>query len=59
MRFGWKKQKELGMNLVKRSLEKITNKNIYHILQIIFVSSIIPILMLAFYNYPCADDFSI
>ena len=46
------------METLKKSLDKITNKRIFHIMLLIFGISIIPIIMLAFYNYPCADDFS-
>lgn len=43
---------------MNKFLDKITNKKIYMIMHACFWLSVLPILMLAFYNYPCADDFS-
>lgn len=42
----------------KLALRLVNKKNIFYILLLFFVISIIPILALAGYNYPCADDFS-
>lgn len=44
--------------MLESFFNKITNKNIYRSLFVIFLISLFPIIMLAFYNYPCADDFS-
>ena len=38
--------------------EKINLKQIHIVMQIIFWLSLVPILWLALYNYPCADDFT-
>ena len=43
---------------MKKILEYMTVKRIYITMLVVFVASVIPILALAFYNYPCADDFS-
>ncbi len=43
---------------MKKISEKITEKHMYMAIQIIFWLSLIPILWLALYNYPCADDFT-
>ena len=44
--------------MIKKIVSNITNKKIYIAMQIVFWLSVLPILILAFYNYPCADDFS-
>ena len=49
------KRMEFGMKII---LNQITEKRIYMVMLIVFLLSVVPILMLAFYNYPCADDFS-
>lgn len=38
--------------------EKITLKQIHIVMQIVFWLSLVPVLWLALYNYPCADDFT-
>ena len=43
---------------MKKLVEKITEKQISIIILIAFLSSLLPILILALYNYPGADDFS-
>ena len=42
----------------EKILEKITDKKIYIVMLIGFLISLIPIIVLATYNFPCGDDFS-
>ncbi|MBR3606506.1 MAG: hypothetical protein IKL51_02890 [Lachnospiraceae bacterium] len=39
-------------------MKRITKKGIWIVLLLFFITSLIPILGLSFYNFPCADDFS-
>lgn len=43
---------------MKKLAEKITEKQISIVMLVVFLLSLLPILMLAKYNYPGADDFS-
>ncbi|MGN0289467.1 MAG: DUF6056 family protein [Lachnospiraceae bacterium] len=43
---------------MKKFVEKINERHIYILLLAIFLLSLIPVLMLGFYGYPSADDFS-
>lgn len=43
---------------MKKFSEKITQKQISIIILIVFLISLLPVLLLALYNYPGADDFS-
>ncbi|MBR5597740.1 MAG: hypothetical protein IKW30_10090 [Lachnospiraceae bacterium] len=52
-------KKELYSKLrMKKLAEKITEKQISIVMLVAFLISLVPILMLAKYNYPGADDFS-
>ncbi len=44
--------------MLKKIENLLTEKNIYILMAIGFLMSLIPIILLAGYNYPCADDFS-
>lgn len=43
---------------MKKVLNHLTEKKLYIFMLAVFLISVVPILMLATYNYPCADDFS-
>ena len=43
---------------MKKICNKLTEKKIYYAMLAFFVLSLLPIVVLGFYNYPCADDFS-
>ena len=43
---------------MKNVQKLITEKRIWIVMVIILLASLLPIVQLAFYNYPCADDFS-
>lgn len=44
--------------MIRKILDAITVKKIYMLMLVVFVASLIPILGLAMYGYPSADDFS-
>ena len=43
---------------MKKVQKSITEKRIWIVMVLLLVISLFPIVRLAFYNYPCADDFS-